>query len=276
MSKISAKDVQKLRQMTGAGMMDCKNALTETDGDFDEAIDVLRKKGQKIAGKRADRDATEGAVLAKVTGDAKRGALVVLNCETDFVAKNEDFVKFANQILDTALENNPANLDELKELEINGTKISDEIITQTGIIGEKIDLSHYERIEDEQVAAYIHPGNKLATIAGFNQSGLEIQLGKDVVMQIAAMAPVAVDKENVDQKTIDKEIEIGKELAIQEGKPTEMAEKIALGKLSKFFKEFTLLNQQFIKDSKKTVRDYLKDTDKDLTVTRFVRYKLGE
>lgn len=256
--------------------MDCKNALTETAGDFDAAIDVLRKKGQKIAGKRADRDATEGAVLSRVSEDEKRAALIVLNCETDFVAKNEDFVKFANQILDTAIANNPSNLDELKRLEIGGAKIANEIINQTGVIGEKIELSYYERIEDEQTAAYIHPGNKLATIAAFNKPVSEEQIRKDVVMQIAAMAPIAVDKDNVDQKTIDKEIEIGKEQAIQEGKPADLADKIAVGRLNKFFKEFTLLNQQFIKDNKKTVRDYLTETDKDLTVTGFARYKLGD
>jgi elongation factor Ts len=274
MTKISAKDVAKLRKMTGAGMMDCKKALIETNGNFEEAIDTLRKKGQKVAGKRADRDATEGAVLAKTSNDSKRAAMVVLNCETDFVAKNEDFVKFTQQILDVAVEKNPSNLEELKQLEVNGAKISDEVINQTGVIGEKIELSHYDKIEAEHTAVYIHPGNKLVSIAGFNKSGFEIQAAKDVVMQIAAMSPVAVDKSDVSQQIIDKEIEIGKEQAIQEGKPEELAEKISIGKLNKFFKDSTLLNQQFIKNNKQTVRDYLKVTDKDLIVTGFKRYSL--
>ena len=275
MAKISAKDVAKLRKMTGAGMMDCKRALGEANGDFEEAIDVLRKKGQKVAGKRAERDASEGAVLAKTNSDSTKAIIVALNCETDFVAKNKDFIKFTQKILDIAVEKNPSNLDELKELEINGTKISEEITNQIGIIGEKLELSYFDKIEAEYTTVYIHPGNKLVSIAGFNKNIFDNQVAKDVVMQIAAMAPVAIDKNDVPQSVIDKEIEIGREQAIQEGKPEKLAEMISKGKLNKFFKDNTLLNQQFIKNNKQTVKDYLKTIDKNLSVTSFKRYLLG-
>jgi elongation factor Ts len=271
---ISASDVKKLRNMTGAGMMDCKKALTESEGDFEKAVEIIRKKGQAVASKRADREATEGAVLARVTSDGTRGAIIVLNSETDFVAKNEGFVALANSILDLALERNPADLEELKELKIDGTKVADHIVHQIGIIGEKIDISYYEKLEAEQVVPYIHPGSKLATLVGLNKKA-DNQVGKDVAMQVAAMSPVAVDKDDIPQEVIDKEIEIGKEQARLEGKPEELLEKIAMGKLNKFYKESTLLNQDFTKDNKKTVRQYLKDTDKDLTVTGFLRYALG-
>lgn len=259
--------------MTGAGMMDCKNALVEANGDFEAASDIIRKKGQAVANKRADRDATEGAVLAKVTSDATRGVVIVLNSETDFVAKNEGFVAFAYSILDLALEKNPETLEELKELDLNGTKVADLIVEQIGIIGEKIDVSFYEKIEAAQVIPYIHPGNKLATLVGLNQKA-DLQVGKDIAMQIAAMSPVSVDKDSIPQSVIDKEIEIGKEQARLEGKAEELLERIALGKLNKFYKESTLLNQDFTKDSKKTVREYLQDQDKNLTVTSFIRYAL--
>ena len=274
MADISASDVKKLRDITGAGMMDCKKALMESGGDYEVAIDIIRKKGQAVANKRADREATEGVVLAKVTTDGTRGAIVVLNSETDFVAKNEGFVVLANSILDLALEKNPANLDELKELELDGTKVADLIVHQIGIIGEKIDISFYEKIETVQVIPYIHPGNKLATLVGLNKTA-DIQVGKDIAMQVAAMSPVAVDKDDIPPAVIEKEIEIGKEQARLEGKAEELLEKIALGKLNKFYKESTLLNQDFTKDNKRTVRQYLKDTDKDLTVTAFLRYGLG-
>jgi elongation factor Ts len=271
---IKAADVAKLRNMTGAGMMDCKKALTETDGDFDAAVDLLRKKGQKIASKRADRDATEGAVLAGVSADNKNASLIVLNCETDFVAKNDDFVKFAKAILDVAIENKPASIDELKEFEVNGKKIADEITNQTGVIGEKIELSGFENITAEHVVAYVHQGNQLATIAGFNQADIDEQVAKDIAMQIASMSPIAIDKADIAQEVIDKEIEIGKDQAIQEGKPAEMAEKIAMGRLNKFYKESTLLNQQFVKDNKVTIKDYLNQSSKGLTVTSFKRVSL--
>jgi len=271
MAKISASDVAKLRKMTGAGMMDCKNALTETDGNFDEAVDVLRKKGQKVAGKRADRDASEGAVICKASADGKRATIISLNCETDFVAKNDDFVKFAHQILDVASEKNPANLEELLALDFNGTTVSGEIINQTGVIGEKVELAYYDKVEGEDVATYIHMGNKLSSIASFNKS-VELAVGKDVVMQIAAMSPIALDKDGVSKEVVDKEIEIGKELAIQEGKPADLAEKIAVGRLNKFFKENTLLNQQWVKDNKKTIKDFLKEADADLKILDFKRF----
>jgi elongation factor Ts len=274
MAEITASDVAKLRKMTGAGMMDCKVALTEANGDFDAAIDVLRKKGQKVAGKRADREASEGAVLAKKSSDGKRAVIISLNCETDFVAKNEDFVKFASKILELAAENNPANLDELLGYKINGMTIADEITNQTGVIGEKIELGFFDKVEGECVSAYIHTGNKLASIASFSKT-IDESAGKDVVMQIAAMSPVSIDRDDVPQSIIDKEIEIGKELAIQEGKPADMAEKIAVGRLNKFFAENTLLNQQWVKDNKKTIKDFLKGVDPQVKVLAFKRYSIS-
>jgi elongation factor Ts len=274
---ITAADVNKLRQQTGAGMMDCKKALQEAEGNFEVAVDILRKKGQKVAANRSDRDAAEGLVLAKTTADGKKGVMVVVNCETDFVAKNEDFGKFANKILEAALNNAPADIDSLKQLPFdgNGITIGDKIIEQTGVIGEKIDLSGYEQISAETVFAYNHPGNKLASMVGLNKSGDLSEIAKDIAMQVAAMAPVALDKDQVPQETIDREIEVGKDLAIQEGKPADMAEKIAMGRLNKFFQENTLLNQQYIKDNKKSIAQYLKDFDSDLTVTGFKRIALG-
>lgn len=274
MSNITAADVAKLRKATGAGMMDCKNALVEANGDFEAAIDIIRKRGQAIANKRADRDATEGVAIAKITDCKKRGAIIVLNCETDFVAKNENFTKFAYQILDMALTNDAADLDSLKKMLIDGRPIADHVVEQTGVIGEKIDLSYYEKISAAQVTPYIHPGNKIATLVGFNKELGDVQTGKDVAMQVAAMSPVSVDKTDVPQKVVDKELEIGREQAKQEGKPEELLDKIALGKLNKFYKDSTLLNQDFIKDQKITVKQYLQGIDKDLTVTGFLRYSL--
>lgn len=275
MTTITASDVNKLRQQTGAGMMDCKKALTEANGDFEAAVDNLRKKGQKVAANRGDRDAKEGLVIAKTTADGKRGALVVINCETDFVAKNDDFTKFANTIADIAISKNPKTIDELKAQSFTGDmSIADKIIEQVGKIGEKIELSRFETIEAAKVVAYNHPGNKLATIVGFNKD-VTAEMAKDVAMQVAAMGAVAVDKSDVDSKTLEREIEIGKEQARAEGKPEEMLEKIAMGKLNKFYKESTLLNQEFIKDNKKTISQYLKEADKDLTVTGFKRIALG-
>jgi len=273
MAKISAKDVAKLRKMTGAGMMDCKKALTETEGNFDEAIDLLRKKGQKIASKRADRDATEGVVLSKISTDGKKAVIITLNCETDFVAKNEDFIAFGKKIVDAAAENTPANLNDLKKVTIDGKTIEDEVINQTGVIGEKLDVSYYELVEGETVSSYIHHGNRLATVVSFNKE-LDAEKAKDVAMQVAAMNPVAVSKDSVPQEVIDKELEIGKAQAIEEGKPEDLAGKIAFGRLNKFFKESTLLAQAFVKDNKKTVEQYIKESDKDLTVNDFKRYSL--
>ena len=272
---ITAADVNKLRQITGAGMMDCKKALTEANGDFDAAIDVLRKQGQKVAAKRADRDATEGLVIAKTTADGKRGVLVCVNCETDFVAKNADFTAMAERMADIALEKGLDSVDALKGAgyDSNGLSIAEKLIEQTGVIGEKIDVSACEAVSAEFVYAYNHPGNKVASLVGLNKAGFETA-AKDVAMQVAAMGPVALDKESVPQNVIDKEIEIGKELAIQEGKPAGMAEKIAHGRLNKFFKESTLLAQEFIKDNKMNVEQYVSSLDKDLKVTGFKRYSL--
>jgi len=275
MANITAADVAKLRRVTLAGMLDCKKALEEADGNFDKAIEIIRKKGQAIANKRADREAGEGVVLSKVSPDGKLGVMIVLNSETDFVAKNSEFIGFANKILDIALTNNPQDLAALKALKMDGTTVGDKVIEYIGIIGEKLELSYFEKIEAEHVQAYVHPGNRLATISGFTKAGLDIQAYKDIAMQIAAMNPVAIDKDDVKPETIAQEIEIGKEQARREGKPEEMLEKIAQGKLGKFFKESTLLNQDFIKDSKMTVRQYLQSVSKDLAVTEFKRFTLN-
>lgn len=275
MADISAADVAKLRRVTLAGMMDCKKALEESGGDFNKAIEIIRKKGQAVANKRADRDATEGVVLAKVEAGGKHGAIMVLNSETDFVAKNGDFLALANKIIDLALENKPATLDDLKALPMEGATIGEKVIEYIGIIGEKLDVSYYEKIEAAHVQAYIHPGSKLATLVGFNKEGIDIQVYKDIAMQIAAMNPVAVDKENVTEVVIAQELEIGREQARREGKPEEMLEKIAQGKLAKFYKESTLLNQEFVKDNKLTIKQYLQSANKELTVTEFKRYSLN-
>jgi len=275
MATISAADVAKLRKITLAGMMDCKTALEESNGDFDKAIEIIRKKGQAVANKRADREATEGVVLAKVTTDGKFGALTVLNSETDFVAKNAEFISLATKILDLALAKKPASLDELKALPLENSTVEGKIIEFVGIIGEKLSLSYYEKVEAPFVQAYIHPGNKLATITGFSKAGLDIQVYKDVAMQVAAMSPVAVDKNDVPESVIAQEIEIGKEQARRDGKPEEMLEKIAQGKLTKFYKESTLLNQEYIKDNKLTIRQYLQSVDKSLTVSSFKRFNLN-
>ncbi len=278
MSKITAADVKNLRKQTGAGMMDCKNALVDSDGDINQAIDILRKKGQKVAAKRGDRDANEGLVIAKTTDDGKKAVMVVVNCETDFVAKNEDFGKFANSILDVAILNNPSSVEELKSLSFdgNGQTIADKIIEQTGIIGEKIDVSGYEVVEADETVAYNHPGNKLASIVGLNKSGDVIkEAGKQVAMQVAAMDPVAIDKDSVPSEIIAKEMELGKEKALAEGKPEHIVEKIAEGTVKKYLKENTLLNQASVRDNKKTVAQILSEVENGLTVTDFKRIMLG-
>jgi elongation factor Ts len=274
MAEIKAADVAKLRKMTGAGMMDCKKALQEADGNFGKATEIIRKKGQAVASKRADREASEGVVLAKASVDRTKGFMIVLNCETDFVAMNDNFIKFAESILDLALENQPANLEELNSLSLSGQTVSDAVTEQIGIIGEKLELSFYDKIDADQVTTYIHPGNKLASMIGLNRAVSDEQVGKNVAMQVAAMSPEAVDKDDVSQEVQDREIEIGKEQARNEGKPEEILEKIAMGKLNKFFKEYTLLNQNFVKDNKKTVKQYLQEKDKELTVIGFVRFGL--
>lgn len=274
MANITAADVNKLRKQTGAGMMDCKKALTQADGDFDKAIEIIREKGQAVAQKRSDREASEGVVFAKVTDDAKKGFIISLNCETDFVAKNDDFIKLANQIIELALDKQPKDKDELLNLDLNGKLVSETIKYQTGIIGEKLELSYYDFLEAPQVTPYIHMDNKLATLIGLNKESIEQQVGKDVAMQVAAMDPVAIDKDQVPQDIAEKELEIGRKQAKAEGKPDNLIDKIAQGKLGKYMKENTLLNQEFIKDSKKSVKQYLQDQDKELTVTDFKRYSL--
>jgi len=275
MATITAADVNRLRQQTGTGMMDCKNALVEANGDFELAVDILRKKGQKVAAKRSDRDAAEGYVISKVAADGKVGTLVVLNCETDFVAKTEGFVKLANDIADLALTKRPADVAALMSLPYGGSTVSDAITNETGKTGEKMEVSTFAVIEAETVVAYNHPGNKTGSLVGLNKAGNFNEVGRDVAMQVAAMAPVSVDRTSVPESVIAKELEIGKELAIQEGKPAEMAEKIAAGRLNKFFKESTLLEQEFIKDSKKSVQQYLKEAHPELTVTAFKRVSLA-
>jgi elongation factor Ts len=272
---ITTADIAKLRQITAAGMMDCKAALTEANGDFEKAIEIIRKKGKLIANKRADREASEGVALSKVSSDGKHGALIVLNCETDFVAKNKDFIAVAEKILEVALQNNPSSLDELLKAKLDNITVNEKVEEQMAVIGEKIQLAYYDKIEAHSVVAYIHPGNKLATLVGFNKPNVDIQVMKDIAMQVAAMDPVAIDKNDVPQNVLDKELEIAKEQVRLEGKPENMVEKIAAGKLNKFFNEKTLLNQEFIKDNKLTVRKYLENFDKELKVTEFKRYNLN-
>lgn len=268
-------DVVKLRKVTGAGMMDCKNALNDAEGNFDRALEIIREKGKLVASKRADRDAAEGVVLAKVTIDNKFGAMVVLNCETDFVAKNENFVAFADSILSLAMENKSTSLDEVKALVLDGRTVDAQVTEQTGVIGEKIELSYFNTIAAETVVSYIHPGNKLATLVGFNKAGVESQVAKDVAMQVAAMAPISVDKDSVPAEVVAKELEIAKEKYRQEGKPEAMLDRIAQGALNKFFQESTLLNQTYVKDGKISIKEFLNQKDKGLTVTSFDRYTLN-
>ena len=274
---ITASDVNKLRQQTGAGMMDCKNALTEANGDFETAIDILRKKGQKIAAKRGDNDAREGLIIAQSTSDKKAGVILTLNCETDFVAKNDGYVSLVQSLVDKALETLPETVEDLKALPYDDRLTVEEKITeQIGVIGEKLDLSSYAVLRGEQVVAYNHPGNQLATLVVLNNESENVaEAGRQVAMQVAAMNPIAINKDGVDERTIEREIEIGKELAIQEGKPADMTEKIALGRLNKFFQENTLLSQQFVWDNKLTIEQYLNATEKGLTVLDFKRFSLS-
>ncbi len=277
MANITATEVNELRKITGAGMMDCKAALIEAEGDNEKAIEILRKKGQKVAAKRADREATEGIILAKTNGAKDFGALIVVNSETDFVAKSNDFINYANAVIDVAVAKKPASMEELNALNLNGRTVIENLTDLVGKIGEKLELSGYYTVRGEHVSEYNHLGNKLATLVGLNKKsipGLE-EAAHNVAMQIAAMSPVAIDKDDVDPATIQKEIEIGMEQARREGKPENMIEKIAVGKLNKFYQENTLLNQEYIKDNSKNIRQYLQGIDKDLTVTAFCRQKLG-
>lgn len=272
---ITAQEVNKLRQQTGAGMMDCKKALEENNGDFEQAIDYLRKKGAKVAANRGDRDSKEGVVLAKTSADNKRGILIWVNCETDFVAINADFIAFADSIATIALDKNAKTKEEILTLPYNGDiTVGDKFMEQVGKIGEKIEIGYFETISAEKVSAYIHPGNRVSVIVGFNKEVAD-EVGRNVAMQTAAMAPVALDKEGVTQEMLDRELEIAREVIRAEGKPEDMVEKIAQGKIAKFYKESTLLNQEYIKDNKMTVAQYLQSVDKGLTATAFKRYALS-
>ena len=274
---ISAKDVSKLRQMTGAGMMDCKKALNEANGDFDEAVTILRKKGQKISAKRADREASEGAVFALTNSEGNEGYLFALNCETDFVAKNEEFLGLGKSFIEAALANQPASKEDFLALTVDGATVTEHITNFTGKIGEKIEVSAFEKVNADKVSLYIHSNAKVGVILGLDGVGSNDveDLGKDITLQIASMKPVAIDKDGVDPALVEREIEIGKEQARQEGKPEAILEKIAMGKLNKFYKENTLLNQQFVKDSSKTIAQLMAGVSKDLKVTTFKRVQIG-
>ena len=277
MSAISAQDVNKLRQMTGAGMMDCKKALTEAEGDFDKAVEILRKKGQKVSASRSDRDAKEGSVFVKVSADANEAFLIALNCETDFVGKNEEFQNLGKLIIESAFANKPADKDALLALKAGDLTLNDKIVELIGKIGEKIEVSEFIHMKGEAVVPYIHAGSKLGVLVSLKGvNGKDVtEAGKDVGMQIAAMNPVAVDEKSIEQSIIDKELEIAKALILAEGKPENMVEKIAAGKLQKFFKDNTLVHQAFVKDNSKTVAQYLDSVSKGLAVADFKRVSIG-
>ena len=274
---ITAQDVNKLRKMTGAGMMDCKKALTEASGDFDKAIEFLRKKGQKVSASRADRETSEGIVYSKTNDDMTEGVIVAFTCETDFVAKNDEFVSLGNAITDAAFKEKPESINDLMGLALDGLSIADKIIEMTGKIGEKLVISAYELVSGEAVVPYTHSNKKLGVLVTLkNVNGTDVvEAGKDVAMQIAAMNPIAVDKDVVDPSIVEKEIEIGKDQARQEGKPEAIIEKIATGKLNKFFAENTLLSQKFIKDNSMSISQYLDGVNKGLTVSDFKRISIG-
>lgn len=272
---ITAADVNKLRKQTGAGMMDCKKALVETDGDFEAAVDVLRKKGQKVAAKRGDNEAKEGVIFAESLGNV--GYILQLNCETDFVAKNADFQSMIKSIMQVGMDKGAASKEELMNMSYDAKlTVAEKMTEQIGVIGEKLEISNFAKVEAATVVAYNHPGNQLATLVALNNgSDAAADAGKQVAMQVAAMNPLALSKDGIDESTIARELEVGKDLAIQEGKPAEMAEKIAQGRLGKFFKENTLLSQAFIKDNKQTVEQFLNSTESGLTVTEFKRFSLS-
>ena len=272
--KITASDVNKLRQSTGAGMMDCKKALEESNGDFEKAVEILRKKGQKVAANRADRESSEGVVIAKVSSDNSYGVIISLNCETDFVAKNQDYIDLANELADHAL--NYKDLESFLDSDFNNMQVSEKLLEQTGIIGEKIELGAFKYISAAFVGSYIHAGNKIASLTGLSENfDNAAEVAKNVSMQIAAMNPIALNEDGVSKEVVEKEIEIAKDQLRQEGKPEEMLENIAKGKMKKFFKENTLINQQYIKDSKQTITDYINSEQKGLDITAFARVSLG-
>jgi len=277
---ITAAEINKLRQTTGAGMMDCRKALIESDGDFEKAIDYLRKKGQKVAALRSDREAKEGVIIAKTTADNKTGFIITLACETDFVAKNSDYVNFAKSIMEVVVKNNLHSLEELQNAKLDGITIADKINDQVAKIGEKIQLARFERIDAEGVAAYIHGAYRMGVLVGLTKNSAPVlEAGKDLAMQIAAMNPIAVDPESISAEMIAREKAIVTEQIKNDpkmaGKPDEMIDKIAVGKLNAFFKENTLLAQAYVKDAAKTVGDYLKSVDPSVKVTAFKRVQLG-
>lgn len=274
---ISAAEVNKLRQSTGAGMMDCRKALMESNGDFEQAIDYLRKKGQKVAANRSDREAKEGVAIALANPEATYGVVVQISAETDFVAKNQDFIDFANSVTKIALENKPATIDALKALPMEGATVGEKLLEVVAKIGEKIDVVHYEQIAADAVVPYIHGNYRIGVLVGLNKKADDLitNAGRDVAMQIAAMNPLALDESQITPEMIEREKNIAMEQIIAEGKPADMAEKIAMGKLNKFFKENTLLNQAFVKDNNTSVKDYLNQATKGLTVTSFRRLAIG-
>ena len=274
---ISAKDVNELRKKTGSGMMDCKKALVEAEGDFQKAIDILRKKGQKVSVARSNRETSEGLVLCKLNSDESQASILSFTCETDFVAKNEDFQSLAQDIMEVAFENNLESIDEVLASEINGSTIEQLILEMVGKIGEKIKISDFQIMSGEKIVPYIHAGSKLGVLVSLNNTANTdyVTAGKDIAMQIAAMNPIALDRDQVDQSVVEKEIEIGKEQARKEGKPDQIIEKIAQGKLQKFFKENTLLSQSFVKDNSLTIKSYLATFSPELSIESFIRISIG-
>ena len=272
--KVAMADIQKLRKSTGAGMMDCKKALQEAEGNFEKAKDIIREKGQAIANKRADREAKEGIIVTETNN--QYGYILALNCETDFVAKTDKFIQLAKTIMDAAIQTEASSVDEVRNAKVDDITVSEMINEQIGVIGEKIDIPFYQKVEAPYINAYIHNGNKLAALVMFNKKPENEQLAHDIAMQVAAMNPIAVDKDDIPQDIIEKEKEIAKEQARNENRPENLLEKIAMGKLNKFYQEVTLLNQQFIREHKMTVKDYIKQNDPDLQVVKFVRYSLSD
>ena len=270
---VTMADIQHLRKMTGAGMMDCKNALVEAEGDFDKAIEIIRKKGQAVAAKREDREASEGCVIAKT--EKGHGAIVALQCETDFVAKNADFIALTEQILDVAMSNKPKNLEELLALPMDHGTVAELITDRIGATGEKMELGYYEYITAPSVISYIHLGNKLATLVGFNKEDADENVSRDIAMQVAAMNPIAITPDQISEELKEKEMEIARDKAREGGKPEHILDRIAEGSLQKFYKENTLLQQDYVKDSKLTIEEYIKENDKELTVTEFKRVSLN-
>ena len=270
---VTMAEIQHLRKMTGAGMMDCKNALNEANGDFDKAVEIIRKKGQAVAAKREDREASEGCVLAKTEGNY--AAVVALNCETDFVAKNEEFIALTQQILDAAVEHKPESLEALLDVELSGRKISQLIMDRIGATGEKMELSDYQFITAPHVVSYIHMGNRLATIVGFNKENVNDDVAKDIAMQVAAMNPISITPDAIPAEVKEQELTIARDKAREQGKPENLLDRIAEGSLQKFYKEVTLLQQDYVKDNKLTIDQFLKQNDKELTVTVFKRVSLN-